>query len=179
MSSTSKQSSESSNIWDSVIALTENMKSASLCCLGSSVVSREAAAVTVCPNKTSYVSNFLTNWDFQPKQFLSDQSWTSCNPQPPNLWGILKLHWARTQFTCLSAQLNLVVLGFFFGNMCIPLWLRTQRFLISLELSWIVVHWCDFCPVFYGQRCVRWDCGVFDSMSLDNDLQANKKACLF
>lgn len=113
MSSTSKQSSESSNSRDSVIALTENMKS--LGCLGSSVVSREAAAVTVCPNKTSYVSNFLTNWDFQPKQFLSDQSWTSCNPQRPNLWGILKLHWARTQFTCLSAQLNLIVMGFFLG----------------------------------------------------------------
>lgn len=178
MSSTSKQSSESSNGWDSVIALTENMKSASLGCLGSSVVSREAAAVTVCPNKTSCVSNFLTNWDFQPKQFLSDQSWTSCNPQHPNLWGSLKLHWGRTQFTCLSAQLNLIVLGFFFR---IPLWLGAQCFLISLRHpeSWNVVRWCDFCPVFYGQRCVRWDCGVFDSMSLDNDLQANKKACLF
>lgn len=82
MSSRSKQSSESSNGWDSVTALTVNMKSASPGCLGTSVVSREAAAVTVCPNKTSYVSNFLTNWDFQPKQFLSDQSWTSCNIQP-------------------------------------------------------------------------------------------------
>lgn len=181
MSSTSRQSSESSNGWDSVIALAENMKSASLGSLGSSVVSRDAAAVTVCPNKTSYVSNFLTNWDFQPKQFLSDQSWTSCNPRRPNLWGILKLHWARTQFTCLSAQLNLIVLFFFFGSMRIPLWIRAQRFLIFLRHpeSWIVVRWCGFCPVFYGQRCVWWDCGVFDSMSLDNNVQANKKACLF
>lgn len=161
MSSTSKRRSESNNGWDSVIASTENMKSVSLGCLGSSVVSREAAAVTVCPNKTSYVSNFLTNWDFQPKQFLSDQSWTSGEPQRPHLWGMLKLHWARTQFTCLSAQLNLTVLGFWFGDTRIPLWLRAHRFLISLRHpeSWTMVLWCDFCPVFYGQRCVRWGSG--------------------
>lgn len=175
LSSKSLQSRDSGDGWD--LVLTENMKSASLGCLGSSVMSSEAAAVTVCPNKTSYVSDFLTNWDFQPKQFLSDQSWTCCNPQRPHLQGILKLHCITIYMPFDSVTFNGYGLLFWeYASVTYSAkhsnFFQTPRVLNRGLLVWIR-------PAFYCQMCVRWGCGVFDSMSLDNDLQANKEVCLF